>query len=123
MEVEQDFMNGLVRFFRNFFQYTFIDSKTVSNLRTVPIEEANIEESRSPESQMLSKDQVQAQLILTINRVLVGVFCVSFVVIIIYPFVYPDKSVPDIIQNVFCTTLGWFGNALGTFFQVAKSKE
>ncbi|WP_293164701.1 hypothetical protein [Okeania sp. SIO2C9] len=37
--------------------------------------------------------------------------------IIVYPVVYPGKSVPDIIQNAFFTRLGWFGGALGTFFQ------
>jgi hypothetical protein len=83
------------------------------DLEEILIEEVDIE----PESQ-----QVRNKLIITINWVLVIVCIISFSFLIAYLLLYPDKPVPDIIQNAFFTTLGWFGGALSSFFQIDKNR-
>ncbi len=70
-----------------------------------------------------SKEQARIKLINKINWLLMVICGIAFLVIIIYSIVYPDKSIPDIIQNAFFTTLGWFGGALGTFFQIDQNEK
>ncbi|MCG8368811.1 MAG: hypothetical protein MJA27_36440 [Pseudanabaenales cyanobacterium] len=110
------------RFLSRFFKYILVGQINPSDSSLiVPVEEVVVDPDAESNQQHTSREQVRNKLILMINRVLVVVCCVSFFVIIVYSFIYPDKSVPDIIQNSFFTTLGWFGGALGTFFQVEKS--
>ncbi|OUL17877.1 hypothetical protein [Nostoc sp. 106C] len=121
-------MNKKVQFLVNFYKYAFLgqikkyDSGFTPDMEEVPIEEANIETQGYPDIRVSSQEQIRSKLIVTINRLLVVVCSVSFFVIIVYPFIYPNKSVPDIIQNAFFTTLGWFGGALGTFFQIERNQ-
>jgi hypothetical protein len=118
-------MNKTADFFKRFFLYIFFGRVNTSDLELViPMEELDIERTKQPSSgsKDLSKDQVRNQLIITINRVLVVVCSASFVTIIIYSLFYPDRMVPDVIQNAFFTTLGWFGGALGTFFQTDQKR-
>ncbi|MGB5770840.1 MAG: hypothetical protein WBM32_13385 [Crocosphaera sp.] len=62
------------------------------------------------------------RIITQINRLLMIVCISSFIFIFIYSFIYPDKPIPDLMQNAFFTTLGWFGGILGAFFQVEQNK-
>ncbi len=59
----------------------------------------------------------RAQVILIINWFLIVICAGCFAVIIIYALFFADKPVPDLIQNAFFTILGWFGGALGAFFE------
>ncbi len=64
-----------------------------------------------------SEDLLRKKIIIQINR-LVGFIClVSFVFIIVYTFIRPDKQIPDIIQNTFSMTLGYFVSALIAFLE------
>jgi hypothetical protein len=106
----------MIRFLTRFLKYTFL-GKIDSSKRIIEINEVNPLPERQPEQKPTSKEQIRNQLIVRINWVLMGVCIVSFVVIIIYALLLPGQAVPDIIQNAFFTTLGWFGGALGTFFE------
>ncbi len=113
--------HGFFRFLGRFFRYIFTGKLNYSSsTNTIPVEEGIPD--NEPDSRKLSHEQVKNKLIFTINKVLVVVCCLSFIVIIIYPFTHSGEQVPDTIQNAFFTTLGWFGGALGTFFQIEQSK-
>lgn len=126
-------MNKITNFLTRFYKYMFLgqienrESDSSLSVEEIPVEELYpepVENETKPQSQKqkkrryLSTEQIRNKLIIRINAVLVIVCCASFIVILIYTLFYPEKSVPDIIQNAFFTTLGWFGGALGTFFQV-----
>ena len=86
---------------------------------TVDINEVNIE---PPNNQEPSEKETKLRIITQINRLLMIVCIASFIFIFIYSFIYPDKPIPDLMQNAFFTTLGWFGGILGAFFQVDQNK-
>jgi hypothetical protein len=122
-------MNSSIRFLNRFFRYILTGQRRYSRPRDIiPIEEFNLIEASSKTSvkdsqdHVPSREQIRGQLILSINKLLLLICAISFVAVIVYPFIYPDKAVPDIIQNAFFTTLGWFGGALGTFFQTEKNE-
>ncbi|MBA2750475.1 MAG: hypothetical protein H0U45_17540 [Tatlockia sp.] len=115
-------MNNINQFISRFFKYTFL-GKIENSERIVDINSGEIELKPSPKFQSFSQDQVRLQLITRINWFLLIVCGVSFTVIVLYALAYPSKPVPDIIQNAFFTTLGWFGGALGTFFQIDQNRS
>jgi hypothetical protein len=62
-------------------------------------------------------DEIRNRIIIQINR-LVGFICLaSFAFIIVYTFTNPDRKIPDIIQNTFSMTLGYFVSSLITFLE------
>jgi hypothetical protein len=87
-----------------------------------PIEEIRVSLGRETNSPLSNRDQAACKLILVIDKLLIAISSPSFLVTIIYPFVFPGESVPDAIQNAFYATFGWFGGALGTFFQVNQKE-
>ena len=58
-----------------------------------------------------------SELIININKILTIILILSFLTIVFYPFIYPEKPIPDIAQNAFFLTLGWFGSALALFLR------
>lgn len=119
--------NKIIQFIKRYFRFAFfgkIRKAKRSNPELVyPLEEVNIENQseKQPPFKEASKEQVRNRLIVRINWLLMFVCILSFAFIIIHPFVQHDKPVPDIIQNAFFTTLGWFGGVLGAFFQVEQN--
>ena len=63
------------------------------------------------------------KLIITINRLSMVLCISSFVVILIYSLIYPDRSIPSIIENTCFITLGWFGGILAAFFEIEQDPE
>jgi hypothetical protein len=117
----------MLRFFTDFFNFAFLGI-TSTHGRVIDIDEANPEKNLSKrivdiDEANLEQQEVKNQLVIRINWVLMAVCILSFTFTLIYPFLYPDKPVPDIIQNAFFTTLGWFGGVLGAFFQVEQNKS
>ena len=125
-------MNRKNRFLSRFFDYIYkgeinVPQRTVE-IFEVEVEDTQIEQSHPKNKQPLpqsnsSKEQVVSQVILNVNKILTFVCIGSFIVMIIYAFVYPDKPIPDIIQNAFFTTLGWFGSAFANFFQIDRENR
>ena len=116
-------MNKIKRFLNRFLKFAFL-GKIPSTRPIVDIDESFLEPTNqiNTNADESSQDQIKNQLIIKINWLLMIVCAVSFGFIIIYPLIYPDKAVPDIIQNAFFTTLGWFGGVLGAFFKVEQNK-
>ena len=124
-------MNRKDKFLSRFFNYIY-KGEIELPVRTVEIFEAEIEPIREgkqiktnqqltqPIQPSLKREKVVSQVILSVNKLLTFVCVGSFIVMIIYAFIYPDKPIPDIIQNAFFTTLGWFGSAFANFFQIDK---
>ena len=120
--------NGFVSRFFNF----IYKGQVERNLRTIEAYQSEIErhqegetiedssQSAQQKTKPVLKEKVVSQIILNINKILTFVCIGSFIVMIVYAFVYPDKPIPDIIQNAFFTTLGWFGSAFASFFQIDK---
>lgn len=108
-------MNNISKFTSRYWQFTFL-GKVRSTSDIIDIDEVNIEQPS--ERKISTEKRVKVQIIIQINRLLMGVCILSFLFIIIYPFVYPDKVVPDLIKNSFLLTLGWFGGIFSAFFQV-----
>ena len=68
-----------------------------------------------------SKEIVVGQVIININRVLTFICLGSFLTMAIFSIKYPAQPIPDILQNSFFVTLGWFGSAFTNFFQVDRN--
>lgn len=122
MKFSKGFQNTIV-FFSRFFNYTlFGANRPFFSAEPLPIEELIVSPPRHIDGSLETgnRDQVTYKLILGINKLLISICGLCFLVILFYAFVFPDKSVPDTIQNAFYATLGWFGGALGTFFQESQ---
>lgn len=123
-------MNRKNGFFSRFLNYIY---KGEIQLPPTPIIEVNmIEIEPIPEGEEIEMNKqsqqpkqpslkVVDQIILNINKLLTAVCLVSFIAMIIYVFIYPDKSIPDVLQNAFFTTLGWLGSAFANFFHIDKN--
>lgn len=61
--------------------------------------------------------KTKCQMIIIINAILSIVCISSFVYIIVFTILYRDCKIPDIIQNTFSLTLGYFASALLTFIE------
>ena len=59
--------------------------------------------------QKRDKPSNSTKLIILANWVFLISFIFSVLAMIIYAFVYPDKSISDGFTNTFYFTLGWFG--------------
>ncbi|NET09169.1 MAG: hypothetical protein F6K16_31595 [Symploca sp. SIO2B6] len=121
-------MRNLTRFIRKFYRVMFLgqfNEQSRTGGANVDVYDIDIIEVISDTPHNIAptnpKEKVRNQLILIINWVLVIVCSTSFAVIIFYAVFYPSKTVPGVVQNAFFTTLGWFGGALGTFFQSENS--
>ncbi|MDJ0580659.1 hypothetical protein [Crocosphaera sp.] len=121
-------MNKLTEFFSKYIRFIWLgktnfnqEKVNVDATRIIEINEVNTEEPSEKEIK-LTEREIKLRIITQINKLLMGVCITSFVFIFIYSLVYPDKSTPDFMQNVFFTTLGWFGGILGAFFQVDQNK-
>ena len=119
-------MNKFLEFFSKYIRFiwsgkTDFDEKKVDIDATeiIDTDEMNIVEKDNKE---LSEKETKLRIITQINRLLMIVCIASFIFIFIYSFIYPDKPIPDLMQNAFFTTLGWFGGILGAFFQVDQNK-
>jgi hypothetical protein len=67
-------------------------------------------------------DRVTARkVVLTINRALAGTLVLGFVFIISFSLYYPDRSIPDIVQNIVAGTVGYFGSALTSYLERATN--
>jgi hypothetical protein len=122
MRFSKAFQNIFV-FLSRFLNYTFFGSnRPFFSAEPLAFEEVIIPSSRDIDGPLGigNRDLVKIKLIMGINRLLIAICGLCFLVILIYPFVFPDKSVPDTIQNAFYATLGWFGGALGAFFQESQ---
>ncbi|MGK7899637.1 MAG: hypothetical protein AB4372_39990, partial [Xenococcus sp. (in: cyanobacteria)] len=130
------------RFLSRFFNYIYkgeievpvrtievLEAEIETAVRTIEVLEAEIETVREGQqieanqqltSSTSSRKKIVSDLVLRINKVLTFVCIGSFILMAIYVFVYPDKPIPDIFQNAFFSTLGWFGSAFANFFQVDK---
>lgn len=115
-------MSNINQFISRFFKYTFL-GKIENSKRIVDINLGETEQSPLPKSQLSSQEQVRLRLIARINWFLLIVCGVSFTVIVVYALAYPSKPIPDLIQTAFFTTLGWFGGAVGTFFQIDPNRS
>ncbi len=91
----------------------------VDTTEIIDIAAMNIVEQDNKEP---SEKETKLRIITQINRLLMIVCIASFIFIFIYSFIYPDKPIPDLMQNAFFTTLGWFGGILGAFFQVDQNQ-
>lgn len=119
-------MNNFITFLKKFimfaFSYSSASSKRKSKLRrSVEVDSVEIGEVKSKRTDhrvQTSDRQVKLRLIVYINWLLMGICTLSFFSMLIFIFTYPDKAIPDLIQNAFFTTLGWFGGVLATFFKV-----
>ena len=124
-------MNRKDKFLSRFFNYIY-KGEIELPVRIIEAFEAEIEPIREgeqieanqqltqPIQPSIKREKVVSQVILSVNQLLTFVCIGSFIVMIVYSFVYPDKPIPDIIQNAFFTTLGWFGSAFANFFQIDK---
>ncbi|MDJ0717310.1 MAG: hypothetical protein QNJ54_24350 [Prochloraceae cyanobacterium] len=110
------------KFLSRFFNYIY-KGEIESPVRTIEALQAEIkrieegdkikanQELKLTIQESFKREQVISQVILNVNKLLTFICIGSFIVMVVYPFVYPDKPIPDIIQNTFFTTLGWFGSA------------
>jgi hypothetical protein len=120
-------MINFTLFLRRFIEFAFSSrtnrpphgSPLFPSTRNVPIDEVN--PSPPPIRTDPSDREIKLRLIVQINWLLMGVCAISFISMIIYSLVYPNRAIPDLIQNSFFTTLGWFGGVLATFFKVDQS--
>ncbi|MDJ0597456.1 MAG: hypothetical protein QNJ37_01215 [Crocosphaera sp.] len=80
-------------------------------------------ENYQQQDQKLEQYNQKNKLIITIKRLLMVLCVSSFVVILIYILIYPDRSIPSIIENTFFITLGWFGGILAAFFEIEQDPE
>ncbi len=80
-------------------------------------------ENYQQQDQKLEQYNQKNKLIITIKRLLMVLCVSSFVVILIYILIYPDRSIPSIIENTFFITLGWFGGILAASFQIELDQK
>ena len=119
-------MNNLAKFFVKFIKFAFL-GKVKSSRRIIDVDEADIR--RSPNPRIVDIDEANPEqksrikLVTRINWLLMVICLSSFIFMFVYLLIYPDKPVPDLIQNAFFTTLGWFGGILGAFFQVNQNNN
>ncbi len=119
-------MKKITKFLSRYLRFIWSGKTNFSN-RTVDVDEANIVDIgevniQPPNNQEPSEKETKLRIITQINRLLITVCITSFIFIFIYSFIYPDKPIPDLMQNAFFTTLGWFGGLLGALFQVEQNK-
>lgn len=119
-------MNKFIKFFSKYIKFIWlgkanfnrnnfdVDETDVINVGAVNIVEENNKEP--------SERKTKLRIITQINRLLMIVCITSFIIICFYSLFYPDKAIPDLMQNAFFTTLGWFGGILGAFFQVDQNQ-
>ncbi|ELS03983.1 Retroviral aspartyl protease [Xenococcus sp. PCC 7305] len=76
------------------------------NLQRKPIIESEMDS--------LSRQYAYNKLFVVINWILVGIFIISFIIILIAALFLNNEKAVDIIiiQNIFSLTLGWFGSSL-----------
>lgn len=122
---------NIIGLFHRFFDY-FLFGKVHIFLQSIPIDVVNIEDDKGEQitsgsvqdsTPSSSVERVRSKLITKINQVLTFICCTSFLIIIFYAIFRQDEPVPETIQTAFWTTLGWFGGALGTFFQFDSSQH
>jgi hypothetical protein len=62
------------------------------------------------------KNKLVRKSIILLNWVFLISLISSVLAIIIYSFVYPDRSIPSIFTDISYLTLGWFGGSLVSFW-------
>jgi hypothetical protein len=93
----------------------------MTNTDIIEMAELSVEDARVNSSAPLA-ESARIQLIININRLVSFVFIISFIYIVIVSFFKPMQKIPDIIQNTFSLTLGYFGSALITFLENKSRK-
>lgn len=127
-------MNSFSAFLKRFIKFAFSYNLSSSENRSSSqrsVDTASVEirktrniQPRNHNSDVQASDkQVKLRLIIQINWLLMGVCTLSFLSMLAFAFIYPDKEIPDLVQNAFFTTLGWFGGILATFFKVEQSGQ
>lgn len=104
----------------DFIRFTFIE-RNMTNTDIIEMAELSVEDARVNSSAPLA-ESARIQLIININRLVSFVFIISFIYIVIVSFFKPMQKIPDIIQNTFSLTLGYFGSALITFLENKSRK-
>lgn len=102
-----------------FFRYTFLGETAITSDAVIETIDAEPSERslkpKDPEYTMLEEARTRSKIVVSINIIL-GIICLSsFFFIIFYLLVHTDKDIPEIIQNTFFTTLGYFGSAFISF--------
>ncbi|MDZ8222546.1 hypothetical protein [Nostoc sp. ChiVER01] len=100
----------------DFFKYTFLGEVRESE-SSIEIAELSEDNSSLSEVGLSFRDYTRSKIIILINWVLMIVCLSCFVVIIIYSLFLRSEKIPDIIQNTFSLSLGWFGSSLVTFLE------
>lgn len=101
-----------------------IESFEIEVDRKVGADENFVRETSDTNQQPVSthsKEIVVSKVILNINRVLTFICLSSFLTMAVFSIKYPTQPIPDILQNSFFVTLGWFGSAFTNFFQVDRN--
>lgn len=111
-------------FLRAFYNFTFFYSSASAGkvINEVVIDDGNTEEeiNNSDAQAKAQRESLQLFFIDKINWILLAAFSSSLFVIVFYALFYPEKSVPEIIKNIFFTVLGWFGCAFLDFYKIQK---
>jgi hypothetical protein len=105
--------------FIDFFKYTFLGKivleKPDAIIETIEAEPPDRVLRTRDEYLNLEETRTRSKIVISINIIL-GIICLSsFFFIIFYLLVNTDKAIPEIIQNTFFTTLGYFGSAFISF--------
>ena len=90
----------------------------------IPIEEITTKNSTSNENEDINSHLLKerSKIILLINRVIAFICVASFIVIIVISLSFDNKPIPEILQNSFSITLGYYGSALMSYLEVKNQK-
>ncbi len=61
--------------------------------------------------------RARLRMVLGMNWIVSAVCISSFVGVMVFAFLYPAEDVPDVIQNAFSVTLGYFVSAVVSFLE------
>lgn len=104
----------MINLLRQFFRYAFLGQpeRIVEIYSQEIIDETGIvTEQRVTEQPFSMKG-----LIIAMNWLALVILATSVMAIILFTFIYPDKPIPCIIENICSITLAWLAGALGTFW-------
>lgn len=104
-----------------FFQFLFGRGQ-LSSMEVIDIEELTVADSNDGKTEV-SRAPIADILVVRMNWCIAFVLLTSFAAILFLVVVRGVESVPDIVQNTFTLSLGFFINAVATYFRLPRSNN
>jgi len=91
---------------KNFIRETFLGADEPIHIDEIPVADGGPKDLERA---------ARVDVVIIANRLIATTLCLTISFIVIYPFVQPDRKIPDVIQNIASGCIGYFVSIVTVF--------